>query len=399
MKSKSLLTLLSTPVVLLASGHLVADLYSGFIFPILPYLAKRLDISLPMAGLIVSLSGLSSSFLQPIYGYFSDKISRRFFVVWGLIIASIFISLTGMANTYWMLAFFVIVGNIGVGLYHPQATAIVGKLKETSKNFSMGIFVAGGIIGYALGPMLSSSIVEFLGLRWTPIAAIPGIILVVTIYLFLPKLKFERPKINAREVLSYLYSKKTILLPIILIVIIRSFILMSMSTYFPFEWEDNLGYSVLTVGIVMAIFSLTAGISSIIGGALAEKYGEKRMLILSFILPFPLLLLALYFMKDHGILSFTLYIIGGALLESTIAVNIVLAQRVVSQYMGIISGITGGFCWGIAGFLMFPLGLAISKFGMYPVVGGVMFLALVAIILVFLIPREVFQKKETIHAS
>jgi FSR family fosmidomycin resistance protein-like MFS transporter len=394
MKSKDILTFFSTPVALLAGGHLVADLYSGFIFPILPYIAKRLDISLPMAGLIISLSGLSSSFLQPVYGYFSDKISRRFFVVWGLIIASIFISLTGVATTYLALALCVIIGNIGVGLYHPQATAIVGKLKERNKNLSMGIFVAGGIIGYALGPLLSSSIVEFLGLKMTPVAAIPGLLLVILIYLFLPKLKVEKPVIHLKDVFAYLLTKKRILLPIIFVVIIRSFLLMSMSTYFPFEWEDNLGYSILTVGFVMAIFSLAAGISSIVGGGLAGIFGEKRLLYISFLVPFPILFLALYFMKTHGMLSFALYILGGAILESTISVNIVIAQRVVSRYMGIISGITGGFCWGIAGFMMFPLGIFINQFGMYPVLYTILFLVFVAMILIRFIPDEVCDIRE-----
>ncbi|MGD9581479.1 MAG: MFS transporter [Vampirovibrionia bacterium] len=391
MKPNKLILLLSSPIALLTIGHMAVDLYAGFIIPILPFIAKKLDISLPLAGLIISFTGLTSSFLQPIYGYFSDRISKRFFVVWGLIIASIFISLTGIANSYLLLVIVIITANIGVGLYHPQATAYTGKLKQNSSNVNMGIFVAGGIVGYALGPMLSSSIVYFLGLKWTLLAAIPGLFSAFMVYKFLPKITFEKQKSNLKEIFSNINKVKHALLVIISIVIIRSFILMSMSTYFPFEWEDNLGYSVLTVGIVMTIFSFAGGISSISGGIIANKIGARNALLISFLVPLPILLSALYFMKTSGILSFALYIIGGAVLESTISINILLAQKILPQHIGIASGITGGFCWGIAGFLMFPLGILIDMHNMYIILNCILFLPLLATMLVLLVPKEVFK--------
>ncbi|MEW5822052.1 MAG: MFS transporter [Cyanobacteriota bacterium] len=390
MKPDNLLTLISSPVMLLASGHLVVDLYSGFIIPILPFIARKLEISLPLAGLVIAFTGLSSSFLQPVYGYFSDRISKRLFVFWGLVISSIFIGLCGAANTYVLLITTVVIGNLGVGLYHPQATAYTGKLKTNKTNLNMGIFVAGGIIGYALGPMLSSSIVYFIGLEWTILAAVPGIITAALIYLYLPKISFEKQSAPLNEIIKNFSTKKHIIIPIVFVIIIRSLILMAMSTYFPFEWEDNLGQSVLTVGIVMTLFSFLGGTASIIGGSLAAKFGERKILILSFIIPLPILLLALYYMKTYLLLSFALYIIGGAILESGISINIVLGQRAIPMHIGIISGITGGFSWGIAGFLMFPIGILISNYNIYSVLEYILLLSVVAVILTYLIPQEIF---------
>ena len=251
-----------------------------------------------------------------------------------------------------------------------------------------------GIIGYALGPMTSSLIVEFLGLEWTPIAAIPGLIMAIAIYFYLPKITFEKQHSSFATIFANLNSKKHIMIPIVLIVIIRSFMLMSMSTFYPFEWEDNLGYSVLTVGFVMTLFSIASGISTVIGGNLAGRYGERKMLLLSFILPLPLLLGALHLMQSNGIMSFALYIIGGALLESTIAVNIIIAQRTLPENIGIASGITAGFCWGIAGFLMFPLGMLISYFGTFSVITVVLLLALIAMGIIFTIPEDTFNDQK-----
>lgn len=394
MDNKKKIPFLLTPIMLLSAGHLFSDLYSGFIIPILPFIAKKLEISLPLAGLIVSLTGLTSSFLQPIYGYFSDRISKRFFIFWGTMIASIFVSLTGLANSYLLLALVVVIGNIGVGLFHPQATAYAGRLKADNTSVNMSIFISGGIIGYALGPMVSSSIVYFLGLKWTIVAAIPGILTALCLYFFLPKITFEKQKSSFKEIFSNLNLKKALLIPIILIVIIRAFMLMAMSTYFPFEWEDNMGYSVLTVGIIMTLLSFSGGILSVVAGGLVKKFGERNILLASFIIPVPLLFGCLFFMKTLTILSFGLYIIGSALLISTVSYNIYIAQRIVPQHLGIISGITGGFCWGIAGFLLFPLGIIIDKFDIFTVITGVLCLSFAAITLITILPKNIFLEKK-----
>lgn len=378
-------------VTLLAFGHCVVDLYAGFITPILPVIATKLNISLPMAGFVIALSGLTSSFLQPIYGFFSDQISKRFFVVWGLIIATIFISLIGKANSYFELAIYILIGNLGVGLYHPQATAIVGKIKTLGTNIHMGYFVAGGIIGYALGPMLSALIVQYLSLDWTIIAAIPGIIIIIAIYFFLPKIEIEKQSFTVKNILDLLNSKKFLLIPIVLLVIIRSFMMVSYSVYLPFEWEDNLGYSVLTVGIVMTFVSVGSGLSSIWGGNFAEKYGEKKSLIISFIVPFPILITSLLILPVNGVLSFILYVIGVSLSMSTIAVNIVMAQRILPDNLGVSSGLTGGLCWGIAGLLIYPVGILIKMFDIYSVLIGITFLSFAALALVFAVPNDFYN--------
>jgi len=77
---------------LLSATHFMNDAYGGFAMPIMPLIAEKLSISLGFVGVLVSISSMASSFSQPIFGYMSDKITRRFFVFWGIILSAVFVT-------------------------------------------------------------------------------------------------------------------------------------------------------------------------------------------------------------------------------------------------------------------------------------------------------------------
>ena len=77
-------------VAWLTLGHGMADSYSGFINPILPFIVSNIGASLAMATCAMSASQLFSSMMQPVFGFIADKMRHRIFMVWGLILSSIF---------------------------------------------------------------------------------------------------------------------------------------------------------------------------------------------------------------------------------------------------------------------------------------------------------------------
>ena len=64
----------------LSWGHFVNDTYTGFVNPIMPYIAASLGITMAMATLVLSISNIFSSLLQPIFGFFADNMLKRAFV-------------------------------------------------------------------------------------------------------------------------------------------------------------------------------------------------------------------------------------------------------------------------------------------------------------------------------
>jgi len=147
----------------LSGGHFINDIYTGVLNPIMPFIAAKIGISMAVAAVVLTISHIFSSLMQPLFGYFADNIAKRSFIFWGLILSSIFIPLSALTNNIFILILFIALGSIGSSLFHPQA---LGLASNFSKGLDCGkyisIFLAMGSIGYSLGPIVSSAITQFL---------------------------------------------------------------------------------------------------------------------------------------------------------------------------------------------------------------------------------------------
>ena len=63
-------------------GHFVIDAYSGFLNPIMPFIAAKIGITMALATVLISISNLTSSLSQPFFGFMADRWQRRFFIFW-----------------------------------------------------------------------------------------------------------------------------------------------------------------------------------------------------------------------------------------------------------------------------------------------------------------------------
>ena len=113
-------------------GHFINDIYTGFLNPIMPFIAEQVKISMPVATIILSCSHIFSSLLQPFFGFFADKIRKRALIFWGLIFTSLFISFAPASNQVWQMILFIILGSIGSSLFHPQSLGLISKFSTSN---------------------------------------------------------------------------------------------------------------------------------------------------------------------------------------------------------------------------------------------------------------------------
>jgi len=372
---------------ILSAAHFMSDAYGGFALPIMPLIAANLNLSLGMVGILTSLSSITASFLQPLFGFISDKVTKRFFVFWGIILSSFFISIIGHISNFWLLSLAFILGNMGVGLFHPQASALAAHFSGNKINTYMGVFIACGTIGYAAGPFISSFLTENYGIKSTIWVIIPGLISAALLYLFLPKAPLHGSPPNFKDVKKMMSDLKLILFILVFVSIIRAIVIYSFHVYMPFVWEKA-HYSILTMGSVIAAFSFFGGISSFVGGHLTNYIGRKNLMIYSLLPAVPCLIGTLVFLKTHPVLSFGLFILSGLLLMSSTSVNMVIAQMAAPENKGLLSGLTGGFCWGIAGILLTPIGFMANYFGIEKILLVLAFLPILGVISSLFISEE-----------
>ena len=348
----------------LSLGHFIIDAYSGFLNPIMPFIAAKIGITMAVATVLISISNLTSSLSQPFFGYIADKWQRRFFIFWGMLMASLFLSFLGIAHNIWTLALCIILGHMGVAFFHPQASSIVysySKTTECSKDIS--VFIAMGTFGFALGPAISSGITQHFGLEKLPFACFLGIIMAFVLLKNIPKLstiEIEKPKVSVLGALKAILKNK----PVSILVgasIVKSFVVSSFPIILPFYWK-SIGYSVANIGIILLVFMLAGALGVMTSPLLEKKVGIKNVFYISLMSVAPLGFV-FYLSKGDGILALVSFILIGYVSLLASPVNMALAQKLMPEFKSMISGFIGGFSWGVIGILLPVISLLAEKTG------------------------------------
>src|SRR6187402_997610 len=169
-------------VLLMASAHFMVDGYGNIYAPLLPLLIPKLHLSLAAAGTLTMLYQMAASVAQVGFGHIADRWRPRLLVMTGPVIAVSILSLVGVAPTVPVLAAVLIAGGLGAAAFHPPAAALAHHLGGNHRGLAMSVHITGGTLGFSLGPLLFAPAAQHLGLQWTPLLAIPGL-LVLTFFL------------------------------------------------------------------------------------------------------------------------------------------------------------------------------------------------------------------------
>ncbi len=364
-------------VIWLTLGHGMVDSYAGFINPILPFIAAKLGITLAVAACAYSISHLFSSLIQPVFGFFADKLHKRFFIFWGTLMCSFFLSLTGLVHSYLQLVLCLIIGGIGTSFYHPQATGFVVRYSGKNLAKNMSLFIAAGAIGNSLGPVISSSITQFFGLEKMAFASVWGVIFALMVFVCVPKINvinFEKNQDSFVTTIKEIFKNETVRV-LIMISVLKSLVVASFSILLPFYWKD-MGYNPLQIGIAIFLFLTVGALGTYLSTKFEKIIGYKKVFYISMGVPFILTMIFVLLMHLSPLLSFVLFILTGFVTMLSVSINMVMAQKTMPQYKSMISGFIGGFGWGVVGVSLPLIGLGAQHFGIVPTLVVISFVPL-----------------------
>lgn len=357
------------PRIWLNTAHFINDIYTGMLNPIMPFIAAKLAISMAVATIIVSISHICSSLLQPVFGFFADNILKRVFIFWGLLMTSVFISFAPGTNHIFPLLVCVILGSLGSSLFHPQALGFSVRFAGRDVTKNMGIFIGLGTLGYSLGPVVSAFITQYLGLDSVRYLSVLGVCWVLLMFFnFVPKISAaaEIPSHSSfiQAFKDILTNRKLNILNII--AMLKTLVTTSSSILLPFLWK-NLGYKPFHIGAALFAFSFAAGIASFISRSVENKIGAQKVFYFSMISPLPLMVIFALVYKTCPSVSVLIYVLTGFCTGMAMPVTMVMAQSVLPQYKSIIGGFINGFSWGVVALVMSVVGFAAQAKGIVPV--------------------------------
>ncbi len=345
---------------LLALGHLVIDTNQGSLPALLPYLKAVLGLTYTATGVIVLMASVTSSLIQPLFGFLADKTSRRWLLPLSVFLSSVGIALSGVAPSYYALLALVMVSGFGVAAYHPEgyrtATQVAGDRKATG----VSIFSTGGNIGIAVGPPLITLLLVSFGLPGTLGMLLPGLLVTVLLVTVLPGLSRPLPARAQGATLAPKTMVKGMSL-LILVVAIRSWTQLGFTTYMPFYYLEVLKGDPRMVGTLLAVFLGAGAAGTLVAGPISDRIGHRRYMVSVFFLTPPL---AVAFLLVSGLWTFVLLAALGFVLVSTFTVSVVLGQAYMPRNLGMASGLIVGFAIGAGGVGATALGWVADHWGL-----------------------------------
>jgi MFS transporter, FSR family, fosmidomycin resistance protein len=387
----------------LSLGHLATDVFQSALPAILPFLKAKLLLSYAMSGALMMASNITSSVIQPLFGYLSDQKEKRFLLPMGCLCAGLGLSFIAVPDSYLEVMLLVIVSGLGIACFHPEGFKTASFFTGSRMATGMAVFTIGGNIGLALGPLAPTFIISHLGLNQLPL-----MLLFPTIFLF--SLIFVWGSIGRsrwtvklkRKPLKDIHKGTYVSVGLIIAaVIMRSWTHFGLMAYIPFYYIDYEKGNPLYAGTLVSVFLFGGAIGTLIGSPLADRFGYKRYFIFS--LALTTLLFPLIFIT-HGVMLFLSLAVVGMALISSFTVTIVMAQELLPNNLGVASGLMAGFAIGTGGIGVTLLGVIADHFGVPAALKSIMLLPVAGLLISCFIsyppgPSKSSEAKQSDHEA
>lgn len=350
-------------VLLMASAHFMVDGYGNIYAPLLPLLIPRLDLSLAAAGTLTMLFQIAASVAQVGFGRLADRWKPRVLVMTGPVLSVTLLSLIGLASSPVMLGLILVVGGLGAAAFHPPAAALAHRLGGERPGLAMSVYITGGTLGFSLGPLMFAPFAQRMGLEWTPLLALPGLLVVGFFLTRVPPMEVH-PSSRGRLADLKPYARPLGLL--YTIVVLRTLTSLAFATFVPVMLTRR-GYSVAEAGTVVAMYLFASGLGGFLGGPAADRFGPRRVIALSLLLSAPFMFAA---PMVSGWAFTVILAIGGFFLQSTLPVNVVFGQAIAPVSAATVSSLMMGFAWGTGGLSVPLVGMIADRVGIEPTLAG-----------------------------
>jgi MFS transporter, FSR family, fosmidomycin resistance protein len=167
-------------LIAISVGHLLNDSMQAVVPALFPILETSMNLSYTQIGWIAFTLNMTSSVMQPVVGFFTDRTPSPYFLPLGM--AASLLGMVGLAfapHFFFVLLSVLFVG-FGSAIFHPEGSRVVYFAAGAKRGFAQSIYQVGGNTGNALAPLFTALIfVPFgqKGAAWFTAIAAFGIVL------------------------------------------------------------------------------------------------------------------------------------------------------------------------------------------------------------------------------
>lgn len=349
-KQKAALSIL----LMVSLGHLLNDMFQAVIPAIYPMIKESLGLSFMQIGAITLTNQVTSSLLQPVVGYFSDKHPRPYGLVVGMCFTLTGLLLLSFAESFPLVLLSVAFVGVGSSVLHPESSKVARLASGGAKGMAQSIFQIGGNVGRAFGPIAVALIVVPHGqgsIRWIALFAVVAIWVLAKICSWYKK-QLEvygcgKSQFDVEND-SHLSKHRIVVALLVLLILVfsKNFYTANIQSYLTFYMIDKFGLSVTASQYVLFAFLVSTAIGLLIGGKLGDIYGRKYVIWVSILGSSPFALLLPYCDMTWTII---LVILVGMVMSSAMPAILVYGTELLPGNVGMIAGAFFGLSFGLGG--------------------------------------------------
>ena len=335
----------------LSGGHLAVDFASGAVPALLPFLVLEFDLSYTATAVLMLAVLASSSFVQPLFGLWSDRRGAIWLLPAGVAVAGAATGLAAIAPSYGLVVALVFVAGIGIAAYHPEGAKFAAYASGRKRASGMSLFNIGGNTGYALGPIVVTPLVLWLGLEGGLVAMLPILLAAVLLLRLLPALTPLAPDRPAHAAGRGEDDLRAMTL-LGVVIALRSVAWFGLLTFVPL-WVVAGGGTEGEGNRELSLMLVAGAVGTLVLGPVADRVGLRRTLLLTqAALPF----LIVVFVAVGGLAGTVALMLVGLCVVGTFGITMVLSQLYLPRHVGMASGLSVGLAMGLGGVAAVALG-------------------------------------------
>ncbi len=388
-------------LVSLSICHCCNDALQAVLSSLYPMLKDDLLLNFVQIGMITLFYQMSASIFQPLVGIYLDKKPNPWFIPMASVFTFVGLSCLAFANTFPMVIMSVILVGMGSSIVHPEASRLTSLASAGRKGLAQSIFQIGGNLGTSFGPLMAAFVIAPYGRENTVLVALlsfVGMAVSFRIAKWYKQLLADNaqahPQAKKRVVHKgdadwiprpYSDRKTYFYIGVLLVLIFSKYVYMSSITnYYTFYTIQKFGLDVQQSQYMLFAFVFATAFGTMVGGPLGDKIGRKYVIWLSILgaAPFTLAL------PHMGLVGSICMVFGaGAMLSSAFPAIVIMAQELLPNRVGTVSGLFFGFAFGIAGVAAALWGSFAEAHGVEMVLARSAYIPLLGLVAV-LLPRK-----------
>ncbi|PKH21215.1 MFS sugar transporter [Enterobacterales bacterium CwR94] len=277
---------------------------------LVPTIAEQLGVSLPSAGLLVSIYALGVAVGAPVLTALTGKLPRKTLLVALMALFTIGNVVAWLAPGYETLVIARLLTGLAHGVFFSVGTTIATSLVSKEKAASAIAIMFGGLtVALVTGVPLGTFIGQHFGWRETFLAvAMIGVIALIATLILVPGGIAGRASASLKSQLQVVTHPR--LLMIYAITALGYGGVFTAFTFLAPMMQELAGFSPAAVSWILLGYGVAVAIGNIWGGRLADRWGAPKALTLIFV-ALALLLMVFQFTSSHTWLALVTVLVMG----------------------------------------------------------------------------------------